>query len=82
MRMTKPFNGYKQPSKFEIEQWLDEIAYSYDKVFHVMLLCDSLYHTYRARVCLEGREPISVTRKHWEYHEILLEVEKLLDEFN
>ncbi|QCQ57768.1 hypothetical protein ACHELOUS_193 [Vibrio phage Achelous] len=69
--------GMSLPNKYYIEQALQEVAYSFPSVFHVMLSTDT-DNNYTARVCYEGHKPFTVTKKIWEYDELILEVEQRL----
>ncbi|QDF14812.1 hypothetical protein PONTUS_187 [Vibrio phage Pontus] len=66
------------PKKYQIESILCEIAYSFHNVFHAMLRVNDFNKEYTARVCCEGIEPFTVTKKIWEYDELILEVEQRL----
>ncbi|QJQ85204.1 hypothetical protein JAVIER_188 [Vibrio phage Javier] len=39
-------------------------------------------NNYTARVCYEGHKPFTVTKKIWEYDELILEVEQRLLEIS
>ncbi|AFB83973.1 hypothetical protein F404_gp116 [Vibrio phage pVp-1] len=70
------------PKKYQIEHMLCEVAYSFPKVFHSLLITDDSNKEYTARVCSEKCEPLIVTKKTWEYDKLILEVEQRLLEIN
>ncbi|QIG60591.1 hypothetical protein VPT02_015 [Vibrio phage VPT02] len=70
------------PKKYQIENMLCEVAYSFPKVFHSLLITDDSNKEYTARICMKGEEPFRVTKKMWEYDELILEVERKLLELS
>lgn len=72
-----------QPSKYWIEQQVVNLANEYPYVWYVQMFSNFCQQEYTARVLLEigdVNHEVKVTDKQWNYHLMIEELEKRLNE--